>query len=149
MPPQGSKDLLFTLGNPGTGELTYCPKYETIGSAMTKLEQFREVYTPEQAAQFLQLNRETVYRYIKEGKLGAARLGRAIRIPRRSLELLLLSHSIRSSVTLREYTADQLAEFATEDALDGNALDVARRFDAAHGLGFFAPEDTATDPKRP
>ena len=47
------------------------------------IEQIREVMTPEQAADYLQVNRETVYRYIREGKLVASRLGRAYRLPKR------------------------------------------------------------------
>lgn len=114
---------------------------------MTKLEPLREVYTPEQAAQLLQLNRETIYRYIKEGKLEAARLGRALRIPRRSLELLLLTSSTRPYIKLREYTADQLADFVKEDALEGEALKVAGRFDKAQSLGFSEEDELDSSAK--
>ena len=36
--------------------------------------------TPEQVADFLQLNRETIYRYIREGKLEAHKFGRTYRV---------------------------------------------------------------------
>ena len=49
------------------------------------IEQIREVMTPEQAADYLQVNRETIYRYIREGKLVASKLGRTYRLPKRSL----------------------------------------------------------------
>lgn len=42
----------------------------------------RDVLTPEQAAEYLQVNRETIYRYIRQGKLVASRFGRAYRIPK-------------------------------------------------------------------
>ena len=45
--------------------------------------------TPEQAAEYLQVSRETVYRYIRQGKLVASRLGRSYRVPKRNLDLLL------------------------------------------------------------
>jgi excisionase family DNA binding protein len=46
------------------------------------MDRVRDVMTPEQAADYLQVNRETVYRYIREGRLVASMLGRAYRIPR-------------------------------------------------------------------
>ena len=41
-------------------------------------EKFPEVLTPEQAADYLQVNRETIYRYIRDGKLIASKLGRTL-----------------------------------------------------------------------
>lgn len=71
--------------------------------------------TPEQAAEYLQVNRETVYRYIRQGKLVASKLGRAYRIPKRSLDLLLFSTRTRPDITLREYTGEDIAEFECSD----------------------------------
>ena len=81
-------------------------------------EQTREVLTPEQAAAYLQVNRETIYRYIRQGKLVASKLGRTYRVPKRSLELLLWATRTREDVTLREYTGDEIAEFVDSDQLD-------------------------------
>lgn len=53
----------------------------------------KEIMTPEQVADYLQLNKETVYRYIREGKLVASRLGRSYRIPRANVDLFLLATS--------------------------------------------------------
>ena len=39
------------------------------------------ILTPEQAADYLQVNRETIYRYIRDGKLAASRLGCGYRVP--------------------------------------------------------------------
>jgi excisionase family DNA binding protein len=49
----------------------------------------KEIYTPEQVAKLLQVDVTTVYRYIKEGKLVASRLGRTYRILREDVDLLL------------------------------------------------------------
>src|SRR4051812_44523441 len=49
----------------------------------------QDLLTPEQAAEYLQVHRETIYRYIRGGQLIASRLGRTYRIPKQSLDLLL------------------------------------------------------------
>ena len=91
-------------------------------------ERMREIFTPDQAADYLQVNRETVYRYIREGKLVASRLGRAYRIPKRNLDLLLWATRTRPDLSLREYTGEQIAEFIKADTLDEEAQEIARRF---------------------
>jgi excisionase family DNA binding protein len=53
----------------------------------------KEVMTPEQVADYLQLSKDTVYRYIREGRLTASRLGRNYRIPRENVDLFLLATS--------------------------------------------------------
>ena len=95
---------------------------------MTSLESPRDVRTPEQAAQYLQVGRETIYRYIREGKLVASKLGRSYRVPKRSLELLLWATRTRPDITLREYTSDQIAEFIRSDQLDEEAQQIVQRF---------------------
>jgi len=52
-----------------------------------------EIMTPEQVADYLQLSKDTVYRYIREGKLTASRLGRNYRVPRENVDLFLLATS--------------------------------------------------------
>ncbi len=58
----------------------------------------REIMTPEQVAEYLQLNTDTVYRLIRERKLAAAQIGRTYRIPKEDVENFLLSHSTRAEV---------------------------------------------------
>jgi excisionase family DNA binding protein len=94
-------------------------------------ELIRDILTPEQAADYLQVNRETVYRYIREGKVVASRLGRAYRIPRRSLNLLLWATRTRNDLSLREYTGEQIAEFLEADKFDEEAQAIAGRFSRA------------------
>ncbi len=92
------------------------------------MEQTRDILTPEQAADYLQVNRETVYRYIRQGKLIASKLGRSYRITKPSLDLLLWSTRTRPDVVLRDYTPEQVAGFVRDDALDEEAAAIARRF---------------------
>jgi excisionase family DNA binding protein len=87
-----------------------------------------EVFTPEQVAEYLQINRETVYRYIRDGKLVASRLGRTYRVPKRSVELLLWATRTREDVTLREYTSEEIADFIESDQLDEGAQAIVNRF---------------------
>jgi excisionase family DNA binding protein len=61
-------------------------------------EPMRDIMTPEQVADYLQLDTETVYRLIRRKELAASRIGRAYRIPRHDLETFLLTHSTRPHV---------------------------------------------------
>lgn len=92
------------------------------------MNQIGEILTPEQVAAYLQVDRETVYRYIRQGKLAASKLGRSYRVPRRSVELLLWSTRTRPDISLREYTGAEIAEFVRADALDDKAQTIAARF---------------------
>jgi len=50
----------------------------------------------------------------------------------------------RLSIRLREYTDEQIEQFERADAIDGDALEIARRLDRATGGSFFPerePED--------
>jgi excisionase family DNA binding protein len=58
----------------------------------------REIMTPEQVAEYLQLNTDTVYRLIRQNQLAASQIGRTYRIPKEDLENFLLAHSSRPQV---------------------------------------------------
>ena len=88
----------------------------------------REIFTPEQAAEYLQVDKETIYRYIRQGKLVASRLGRTYRIPKGSIDLFLWVTRTREDITLREYTGSEIAGFIREDELDEEAQKIAKRF---------------------
>lgn len=92
------------------------------------MERSREIFTPEQAAEYLQVDRETIYRYIRQGKLVASKLGRTYRIPKRSIDLLLWATRTRKDVSLREYTGNEITEFLKADELDQEAKEIAERF---------------------
>jgi len=92
------------------------------------MERPRDILTPEQAAEYLQVDRETIYRYIRQGKLVASKLGRNYRIPRSSIDMLLWATRTRSDISLREYTGSEIAEFIQVDKLDQEAQEIAERF---------------------
>jgi excisionase family DNA binding protein len=74
----------------------------------------REVMTPEQVADYLQLNTDTVYRLIRGKQLAASRIGRSYRIPKEDVETFLLSHSSRPQV--REALIKRVAEIGERNA---------------------------------
>jgi excisionase family DNA binding protein len=92
------------------------------------MESIREIFTPEQAAEYLQIDRETIYRYIRQGKLVASRLGKTYRIPKGSIDLLLWVTRTREDISLREYTGSEIAEFIKSDQLDQSAKEITQRF---------------------
>ena len=96
------------------------------------MEQKREIFTPEQAANYLQVDRETIYRYIRQGKLVASKLGRKYRIPKGSIDLLLWATRTREDITLRDYTGSEIAKFIRSDKLDEEAREIAERFLSAN-----------------
>ena len=56
----------------------------------------REVMTPKQVAEYLQLHPMTVYRFIRQGKIPAAKIGGRYRIKRESVEKLLVETNIKT-----------------------------------------------------
>ena len=58
----------------------------------------REIMTPEQVADYLQVNVETIYRLIRRHELAATRVGRAYRVSNEDLESYMRTHSSRSEV---------------------------------------------------
>jgi excisionase family DNA binding protein len=94
----------------------------------------RQLMTPEQVAEYLQVDRATVYRYIREGKLSAFRIGRRYRISPDSVELLLRTTSTRPKIVLREYTDEEIETFLREDILSDEALEVVKVFMSMPGF---------------
>jgi excisionase family DNA binding protein len=92
----------------------------------------REIFTPKQAADYLQVDKETIYRYIRQGKLVASKLGRKYRIPKGSIDLLLWATRTRDDITLREYTGHEIAQFMRADKLDEEAQEIAKQFMSAN-----------------
>ena len=92
------------------------------------MEQAREIFTPDQAADYLQVDKETIYRYIRQGKLVASKLGRTYRIPKGSIDLHLWATRTREDISLREYTGSEIEQFFKADELDEEAKEIAKRF---------------------
>jgi excisionase family DNA binding protein len=95
---------------------------------MATTNQLPDIMTPEQAADYLQVNRETIYRYIRQGRLRASRLGRTYRIPRQGIDRLLWTTRARPDIHLREYTREEIEQFLQDDAMDDDARQIARSF---------------------
>ncbi len=49
----------------------------------------REILTVDEAAAYLQIHKVTVYKYIRAGRLPAARLGKVYRLRRRDVDAFL------------------------------------------------------------
>lgn len=63
---------------------------------MSRSRDFRsDLMTVEQVADYLQLNKLTIYKYIREGRLPAARLGKAYRIRLADVDAFLERHMSR------------------------------------------------------
>ena len=77
----------------------------------------RDVLTPQEVAEYLQLAPDTVYRYIREGKLVASKLGRQYRIPRKNVELFLLVTSTAGDARMRMFSRQRVAEWLEEDRI--------------------------------
>ena len=77
----------------------------------------RDVLTPQEVAEYLQLAPDTVYRYIREGKLVASKLGRQYRIPKRNVELFLLATSTAGDARMRTFSRQRVAEWLDEDRI--------------------------------
>jgi len=75
----------------------------------------RDVLTPQEVAEYLQITPDTVYRYIREGKLVASRLGRQYRITRENVELFLLVTSTAGGGRMRTFTRQEVLEWLKED----------------------------------
>jgi excisionase family DNA binding protein len=78
----------------------------------------RDILTPQEVAEYLQLTPDTVYRYIREGKLAAAKLGRHYRIPKENVDLLLLVSSTAGSARMRAFSRQEVDEWLEEDEID-------------------------------
>ncbi len=70
-----------------------------------------DLMTPGQVAEYLQLHKLTIYKYIREGRLPAARLGRSLRIMKgdvdRFLEERKTAPAVPSQLSARQEPAAQ------------------------------------------
>lgn len=82
----------------------------------------RDVMTPEQVADYLQLATETVYRLIRQRKLAATRVGRAYRIPREDVESFIVANSTREEVRSLLFRRVMEISERSSSMLDGDSL---------------------------
>jgi excisionase family DNA binding protein len=78
----------------------------------------RDVLTPQEVAEYLQLAPDTVYRYIREGRLVASKLGRQYRIPKKNVELFLLATSTAGDARMRAFSGERVTTWLEEDRID-------------------------------
>ncbi len=95
----------------------------------------REVFTPEEVAQLLSLSRKTIYRFIQNGELIAARVGHQYRIPKRHIDLFLASKSTGNEATQALF--ERVAEVASRYDFDPEKIerDVAEAVEAVRRGG--------------
>ena len=58
----------------------------------------QDIMTPEQVADYLQMNTDTIYRLIRSRKLSAAKIGRSYRIPKEDVDTFLAANTGRSAL---------------------------------------------------
>lgn len=78
----------------------------------------KAILTPQEVAEYLQLTPDTIYRYIREGRLAASKFGRHYRIPRENVELLLLVTSTAGGARKRDFSAQEIGDWLQEDRID-------------------------------
>lgn len=86
-----------------------------------------EVLTPLQVAEYLQLAPDTVYRYIREGKLVASRMGRHYRISRRNVEAFLLATSTAGDAQMRSFAQSRVDGWLEEDQIGEATREIGQR----------------------
>jgi excisionase family DNA binding protein len=86
-----------------------------------------EVLSPQQVAEYLQLTPDTVYRYIRDGKLVASRLGRQYRILRRNVEAFLLVTSTAGDARLRRFPPSQVEAWLAEDEISDETREIGKQ----------------------
>ena len=74
----------------------------------------KEIMTPEQVADYLQINSATVYRYIRQHRLEASRLGRHYRVTRQAVERFLRASSNAGDV--RQALFERISRVAERNA---------------------------------
>mgnify|MGYP001039080493 CR=1 FL=1 len=87
----------------------------------------KDVLTPQEVAEYLQLAPETVYRYIREGKLVASKLGRQYRIPKENVEFFLLATSTAGEARLRTFSGAEIRDWLKEDQIDRETRSAGER----------------------
>ena len=93
----------------------------------------RDVMTPEQVAEYLQVNTETVYRLIRGRQLAAAKVGRVYRILRTDVDAFLRERATRPDPDVRRALVERVAEIArrrTAEASSRTSDDILAELEA-------------------
>jgi len=87
----------------------------------------KDILTPQEVAEYLQLTPDTIYRYIREGKLAAAKFGRHYRIPKENVDLFLLVSSTAGGAYMRDFARREIEEWLQEDQIDEETRTIGKR----------------------
>lgn len=89
-----------------------------------------QIMTPEQVAEFLRINPATVYRYIRQNKLEASRIGRHYRVTRQAVDRFLRANS--NALEVRARLFDRVARVAERnpDVKDEDVMAVLEELDS-------------------
>jgi excisionase family DNA binding protein len=79
----------------------------------------KPILTPDEVAEYLRLAPDTVYRYIRQGKLVASRLGRQYRVTRESVELFLVNSETARRVEPVRVVAEEIPVYSLSELLEG------------------------------
>jgi excisionase family DNA binding protein len=86
----------------------------------------KDLLTPQEVADYLQLPPDTIYRYIREGKLVASRLGRQYRITRKNLDLFLMATSTAGDARMRTFSRERVAAWLEEDQIEEKTREIGQ-----------------------
>lgn len=87
-----------------------------------------EVLTPEQVADYLQVEPGIVRELIRDEQLIASRIGDDYRVQRRHVDLLLWTTQNKPDFPLREYTDEEIEAFLKEDELNDETKAIVESF---------------------
>jgi len=95
----------------------------------------RDIYTTEEAAEYLRVSPKTVYRMIDAGQLAASRVGRQYRITQTDIDLFLASTS--TSEEAIDALFERVASVAWQNDFDPAEIerDIAEAIEAVRGSG--------------
>jgi excisionase family DNA binding protein len=88
----------------------------------------REIFTPDQVAEYMQINLVTIYKNIKEGRLLAFKIGKQYRITAESINLFIAENSTPRGIQLRKFSNEQIDEFLNLDGVDIKVAEKQEKF---------------------
>ncbi len=87
----------------------------------------KDLLTPQEVADYLQPP-DTIYRYIREGKLVASNLGRQYRITKKNLDLFLMATSTGGDARMRTFPRERVTAWLEEDQIEEKTREIGQAF---------------------
>ncbi|HNT06021.1 MAG TPA: helix-turn-helix domain-containing protein [Anaerolineae bacterium] len=79
----------------------------------------KPILTPDEVAKYLRLAPDTVYRYIRQGKLVASRMGRQYRVTRESVAQFLVESETANRAEPMRVMAEEIPVYSLSELLEG------------------------------